>query len=108
MNLPTEIFGNVVVVHAPEELGGDQCEAFVTCITGLEHGNVVLDLDNTETLDSKGLEAILEVQDRLHTRSGEVKLATTNPVNRKIFEITRLDQHVEMFDSVVDAVKGFR
>ncbi len=108
MNLPTEVFGNVVVVHAPEELGGDQRDAFASHLAGMDRGNVVLDLDNTETLDSKGLDAILEVQERLHARGGGVKLATTNPMNRKIFEITRLDQQLEMFDSVVDAVKSFR
>lgn len=108
MNLPTEIFGNVVVVHTPEELGGDQCDSFAACILGLEHCNVVLDLDDTETLDSKGLEAVVQLQDRLRSVGGGAKLATTNPMNRKIFEITRLDQQLEMFDSVIDAVKSFR
>ena len=108
MKLPTEVFGNVVVVHAPEELGGDQRDSFAACVAGLDHGNVVLDLDDTETLDSKGLDAILEIQERLQEAGGGVKLATTNPMNRKIFEITRLDQQLEMFDSVVDAVKSFR
>ncbi len=108
MNLPTEVFDSVVVVHAPEELGGDQRAAFVACVCGLERSNVVIDLDNTETLDSKGLDAILEVQDRLHDARGGVKLATTNSVNRKIFEITRLDRQIELFDSVVEAVKSFR
>ena len=40
-------------------------------------------------------------------RGGEVKIATTNSANRKILEITRLDQHLEVFDSVIDAVKSF-
>lgn len=108
MNLPTEVFDNVVVVHAPEELGGDQRAPFTACVCGLDHPNVVIDLDNTETLDSKGLDAILEVQDRLHDAGGGVKLATTNAVNRKIFEVTRLDRQIELFDSVVEAVKSFR
>ncbi len=38
---------------------------------------------------------------------GEAKIAATNLNNRKIFEITRLDQQLEVFDSVVDAVKSF-
>ncbi len=108
MNLPTEIFGNVVVVHAPEELGGDQTDAFVACIAGLNRPNVVMDLDCTETLDSRGLEAVLEAQTRLHERGGDVKIATTNSMNRKILEITRLDQQLEVFDSVVEAVTAFQ
>ena len=108
MNLPTEIFGDVVVVHTPEELGSDQCDDFESFILTLERNNVVLDVDNTETLDSKGLEAMLNVQDALRGEEGEVKIAATNANNRKIFEITRIDQHLEVFDSVVDAVKSFQ
>jgi len=108
MQLPTEIFDNVIVVHSPEELGADQAAEFERFITGAEPRNVVLDLDNTEILASEGLTALLNSQDRLRERSGDIKSATTNVVNRKILEITRLDQHLEVFDSVVDAVKSFR
>ena len=107
MNLPTEIFGDVVVVHTPEELGADQCDEFQLYVSKLERHNVVLDVDSTEVLDSEGLTALLDVQERLRTESGEVKIAATSPINRKIFEVTRLDQQLEVFDSVVDAVKSF-
>ena len=107
MNLPTEIFGDVIVVHTPEELGADQCDGFEAYVSSLERPSVVLDLDATETIDSKGLAALLNVQDQLREASGEAKIATTNATNRKILEITRLDQQLEVFDSVVDAVKSF-
>jgi len=108
MNLPTEIFGNVIVVHTPEELRAEGCEEFEAYIPTLERDNVVLDVDNTEEIDSKGLTALLKVQETLRDRGGEVKIAANNPVNRKIFEITRLDQQIEVFESVIDAVKSFR
>ena len=108
MNLPTEIFGDVIVVHTPEELGVDQHEDFAQYVPTLERDNVVLDVDNTETLDSQGLTAILNVQDALREEGGEVKIAATNANNRKIFEMTRLDQQLEIFDSVIDAVKSFQ
>lgn len=107
MNLPTEIFSDVIVVHTPEQLGRDQRDEFEAYLPTLERHNVVLDLDNTETIDSEGLTAVLNVQNRLREKEGDVKIATTNPANRKILEITRLDQQLEVFDSVVDAVKSF-
>jgi len=107
MNLPTEIFGNVIVVHTPEELGTDQVGPFAACVASLERSQVVFDLDNTELLDSAGLSVLLDVQERLRAQGGEAKIATTNATNRKILEITRLDQHLEVFDSVIDAVKSF-
>jgi anti-sigma B factor antagonist len=108
MNLQTEIFGDVIVVHTPEELGADQCDAFEAYIPALERQRVVLDVDATESIDSKGLASLLNVQDKLRDAGGEAKIATTNPNNRKILEITRLDQQLEVFDSVVDAVKAFQ
>ncbi|HZZ28610.1 MAG TPA: STAS domain-containing protein [Pirellulales bacterium] len=108
MNLPTEIFGNVVVIHSPEELAADQSEAFQNYLTSQERQNVVLDLDNSESIASEGLAALLDAQTKLRELTGDLKIATTNSVNRKILEITRLDEHLEVFESVIDAVKSFR
>ncbi len=108
MNLPTETFGNVIVVHTPEELGSDQAGPLVGYLSDLERNCLVLDLNNTELLDSAGLTALLDAQDRLRAGGGAVKIATTNQANRTILEITRLDQQLEVFDSVIDAVKSFQ
>jgi len=108
MNLPSEIFGEVIVVHTPEELGADQADEFRGYVPRLERDRVVLDLDSTEQIDSQGLEAILDVQDQLRELGGDVKISATNATNRKIFEITRLDQQLEVFSSVVDAVRSFQ
>jgi anti-sigma B factor antagonist len=108
MNLPTEVFGNVMVIHSPEELGVDQADSFLNYLTRQERQKIVLDLDNTESLDSAGLTALLDVQDKLRELEGDLKIATTNAINRKILEITRLDRQLEVFDSVIDAVKTFR
>jgi anti-sigma B factor antagonist len=107
MNLPTEIFGDVVVVHTPQELGAEQRDAFEAYVPRLERSKVVLDLDNTETLDSGGLSALLNAQESLRLEHGDARIATSNPVNRKILEITRLDQQLEVFGSVIEAVKSF-
>ena len=108
MNLPTEIFGDVMVVHTPDELGSDQSGTFETYFENVERDNVVLDLDSTESIDSAGLSALANVQELLRARNGDLKIATTNATNRKILEITRLDEQFDVFDSVIDAVKSFR
>jgi anti-anti-sigma factor len=108
MNLPTEIFGNVAVVHAPEEMGADQAGQLPQFFRGLEQASVVLDLDRCEMLDSAGLTALLDAQDQLRGNLGDLKIATANSANRKILEITRLDEQLEVFGSVIDAVKSFR
>ena len=59
----------------------------------------MLDLDATETLDSDGLTALLERPGPAPRTGRRLKLATTNANNRKILEITRLDQHLEVFEA---------
>ena len=108
MNLPTEIFGDVMVIHTPDELGQDQSGSFETYFESVERDNVVIDLDSTESIDSAGLSALVNVQELLRARNGDLKIATTNAINRKILEITRLDEQFDVFDSVIDAVKSFR
>ncbi len=108
MNLPTEIFSDVIVVHTPDELGADQAENFEALLVTLERRRVVLDLDSTESLDSQGLTALWNSRDNLRELGGDMKVATTNATNRKLLEITRLDRQIEVFDSVIDAVKSFR
>jgi anti-anti-sigma factor len=107
MKLPTEIFGNVVVVHAPEEVSDDNADNLVNYLTSLERSQVILDLDGTESFDSQGLAALLEARESLRETSGDLKISTANNTNQKILEITRLDQQLEVFDSVIDAVRSF-
>ncbi len=107
MNLPTEIFGTVVVTHTPDELGEEQANQLEQMLTSLERNNVVVDLDGTESIDSAGLTSLLNALDTLRDLGGDLKISTSNSVNRKILEITRLDQHLEVYDSVIDAVKSF-
>jgi anti-anti-sigma factor len=107
MNLPTELFGEVLVVHTPDELCVDQNERFTAFLQSIAQREVVLDMDDTETIDSEGLTAILDAQERLRGAAGDLKIATTNALNRKILEMTRLDRQLEVYESVVDAVNSF-
>ena len=107
MNMTSEIFGDVIVVHAPEELGDNAAVPFRESLTTLEHQKVIVDLDGSESFESEGLESLLAAQDELRFEGGDLKIISSNVVNRKILEITQLDQHLEVFDSVIDAVKSF-
>lgn len=107
MNLPTEIFGSVVVVHTPEELTEDQSERLANYLSSLDRSCVIVDLDGTESLDSALLTGLLDAQEALRAQHGDLKVTTSNPINQKILEITRLEEHLEVFDTVVDAVKSF-
>lgn len=107
MKLPTEVFGDVVVVHTPEELSDDLKSQMSEFLTTLDRRKVIVDLNGTESIDSGGLEALLTLQDMLREQQGDLRISTNNKINRKILEVTRLDEQLEVFDSVIDAVKSF-
>ncbi|MBL9082586.1 MAG: STAS domain-containing protein [Planctomycetales bacterium] len=108
MNPTTEIFGDCMVVHAPQDLGREQADRFENWLRTVERVQMVLDIDNVEQIDSAGLTALVNVQEQLRALGGDLKISVASAVNRKIMEITRLDQQLEVFDSVIDAVKSFR
>lgn len=107
MKLATETFGSVTVVHTPEELGGESATQLENLLTSLDRSNLVIDLNGTETIDSLGLEAIVNAQESLRALGGDLKLATDNVTNQTILRITRIDEQLEVFDSVLMAVKSF-
>jgi anti-anti-sigma factor len=108
MNLTTETFGDCIVVHAPQDLGRDQADRVENFLHTLQRVKIVLDFDDVEQVDSAGLTALVNAQEALRALGGDLKVSTTSTVNRKILEITRLDRQLDVFDSVIDAVKSFR
>lgn len=108
MQLSTEVFGEVAVAHAPQEISELHVDALKLAFQSVPRAAIVLDLEGTEMIDSAGLELLLDLQDSLRERGGELKIATSNHVNRKILEITRLDREFEVFDAVLDAVRSFQ
>ena len=68
----------------------------------------MLDLDGTEIDRQPRADGAAGRAGQASRGGGDVKIATTNAINRKILEITRLDQQLEVFDSVIDAVKSFQ
>lgn len=111
MQVTTETFGNVLVAHTPDELTEDTISAFLAALDSpIEKGqvNIVLQMDRSEVYDSAGLTALLDLRDRLRERGGNMKVSGLGEPGQQIFEVTRLDKHFDLFDSVIDAVTSFQ
>ncbi|MBI3465457.1 MAG: STAS domain-containing protein [Planctomycetes bacterium] len=111
MAMTTETYGDVTVARLEDELTGDNAERFRYVLeTPLEEGirHFVIDLEKTEYLDNLGLEALDDLRTKLEDAGGQVKFSGLGPGCRKIFELTRLDQRVDIFDSLIDAVRSFQ
>ena len=111
MQVTTETFGDILVVHSPDDLTSETSPLFVSAVEGhLTNGrsSIVLQMDRSEVYDSVGLTALLDLQDQARQLGGTVKISGLVDPGRKIFEVTRLDQRFDLFDSVIDAVASFR
>ncbi len=111
MHINTETFGNVLVVHTPDELSDETAKSLLDALENpIASGqvNIVLQMDRSESYDSVGLTALLDLQDQLREQGGNIKVSGLGDPGRKIFEVTRLDQRFDLFDSVIDAVSSFR
>lgn len=67
------------------------------------HRHVVVDLTATDFLDSTGLGALVAGFKRLRAHDGDMKLVCLPGRIRKVFELTRLDSVLPIFESVDDA-----
>ena len=111
MAITTETYGDVTVARLEDELTSDNAERFRYVLeTPLEEGirHFVIDLEKTEYLDNAGLEALDDLRGKLEDVGGQVKFSGLGPGCRKIFELTRLDRRVDIFDSLIDAVRSFQ
>jgi len=68
---------------------------------------VVVDLHEAPLLDSAGLEALVDLRDRIEARGGAVKLAGVNALCGDILRVTGVGHKFEQFALVKSAVGSF-
>jgi anti-sigma B factor antagonist len=69
---------------------------------------VVLDLTETEFIDSTGLSVILNGLRRVTRQRGRMAIVCTNPTVRRLFEITRLDSTFDIHETREGALRTAR
>jgi anti-anti-sigma factor len=110
MNVSAESYGHAVILNLKGELVEDTVAVFQQAVdhqlAGKDVIDLVLNLHEVPFLDSAALEYLLDLQDRLAERLGQVRLVRCNPDVRKILEITRLDSTFEIFEDIPDAIRA--
>jgi len=76
----------------------------VVSLVGEGHARLVLDLSGVDFMDSVGLGVIVSALKRVRGRGGELVVAGPAPGVRALFELTRLDEIVELYASVDQAL----
>ena len=70
----------------------------------VKYGDVVLQLDQVEFVDSSGLGALVRLMQAARAKGGDLKLSGVPPKIRKTLEMTNLLSHFETYDSVEEAI----
>ncbi|MBI9093390.1 MAG: STAS domain-containing protein [Sphaerochaeta sp.] len=69
--------------------------------------NVLLDLHNTTFIDSSGLGVFLSCLKTLSKKGGDLKICNITKSVRVLFELVRLHQIIEVFNSQEEALAAF-
>lgn len=111
MKLTCEDYDQLAVVSLKGDLSGEQVDALRKTAgdrLNAQTRDFVLDCAAVEFIDSKGLEALLWLQERCGEKLGQIRLAAAADNVRKILEITRLLARFDIHDDVDSAIKSLR
>lgn len=70
--------------------------------------NLVLDLNRITFIDSSGLGVFLFCLKRLNQKGGDLKLCNVTKPVRVLFELVRLHQIIDVFNSKEEALAAFK
>ncbi len=110
MDIQQHQHGAVAVLKPQGPLTGDDAEAVRQRLLeaiSQQHGRVVLDASAIPLVDSKGLEALVDVNDSISVTGQALRICGANTVVRRVLELTDLAALFEHFEDANAAVRSF-
>lgn len=111
MKLTHEDYDQLTVLSFKGDLTSDQVDLLRKTAQERMDANVrdfVLDVQAMEFVDSKGLEALLWLQEKSGEKLGQIRLAGTTENVSRILDLTRLAARFDSHDTVESAIKSLR
>ncbi len=103
--------GPVVVVQLPEQLSAGEIHTFMIEVDPLlqtSRPRVVFDCSQIRSMDSAGVEMLLQCLEEAMKRDGDLKLASPSPQCEVVLELMRVSRVFETFESCDAAVRSFQ
>lgn len=111
MKMTSENYDHITVITCAGDITADDLEPMKKLVTNrLENGgrDFVMELNQTEFIDSMGLETLLWMQEQADECLGQLRLAGPTENFRKILHVTRLEHHFDAHADVETALKSLR
>ena len=101
LEIETRADGDVTVVALSGEFDLAGVERFEIALGRLESGPgaVLVDLSGLDFMDSSGLRALVMADQRAKQAGRRLAIVPGPPVVRRVFEITQLDERLDLVDS---------
>jgi anti-anti-sigma factor len=102
--------GAVIVLKPEGPLAGNDAEEFKSRLVQAQRdslGRFVLDAARIPLVDSKGLEALVEVTEEMAQSGKALKVCAANETLRQVLDLTGLSPLFEHFEDVNAAVRSF-
>lgn len=110
MQISEQRHGAVMVVKPEGALVEDSVSTFLEQLERLHRetmGRVVVDLSEVPFVDSRGLEALLEVTEKMGRQGRALRLCGVNETVREVLELTELSPQLEQYEDANRAVRSF-
>ena len=107
LRLESRPVGDVLIVQCQGRIVGGNEVFTLHSIVGDsidKYGDVVLQLDQVEFVDSSGLGALVRLMRAARSKGGDLKLSGVPPRMRKMLELTKLITQFETYDSLEEAI----
>ncbi len=110
MEIREEKKGAVTVLRPVGPLTQSDAEQFKTRLAEVRTtslGRFVIDTSGVPFVDSKGLEALVDVNQELAASGQSLKMCGVNETLREVFDLTELASLFEQYEDVSAAVRSF-
>lgn len=100
----------IVVINLPSRVAGETSEElkkFIKELVERKNYKLVMNLSQTNFMDSSGLGALVSKIAVTRSNRGDVRLANPREYISNLLELTHLDQIIKIYPSVKEAVNSF-
>jgi anti-sigma B factor antagonist len=109
MKLEATAEGDITVMRVAGEFNSDAMTRFNNAVDdalAADRRDFVIDLEKVTSIDSIGLELLTALQRRCVEELGMIRISGTDEEMRKVFEITRIDQQIELHNTIEQACES--
>jgi anti-sigma B factor antagonist len=85
----------------------DKLQARIVDIIENKSKNIVMDLKHVSIITSLGIGGVIRALRTVKENKGDLKLSAVNISVKKVFDITKLNELIEIHETADDAVKSF-